>query len=371
MKVFYTYDIFSDQKYGGISRYFMEMIKKIPPDKANIRIFAGLHINEYINQMPLKSGIKVPQWKNTGFIRRNLNTFSQKIALLGTGDETIVHQTYYYPFTPPRKSKYVITVHDMIHELFPEHFSPRNRESRWKRQCCDRADKIISVSNSTKADLVRLFGIDPEKIEVIHHGSPLDDAPTLSENIQFGEVINREVSNPYILYVGIRKAHKNFVRLLQAFSRSKKLQNNFHLLCFGGGLFIEQEKKLFNELGVSKYIHHLSGNDALLAACYRQATAFIYPSLYEGFGIPLVEAMNWSCPVICSNTSSVPEIVGDAGIFFDPTKISSIQNALEETLFDERLLEMLKEKGLLRKSLFSWDRCANETLSLYRSLSNS
>ena len=346
------------------------MIKQISSDQADVQVFAGLYINEYVKQLPVKRGIKVPQWKNTGFIRRRLNAFSQKLVLLGSDEETIVHQTYYYPFVPPGKSKYVITVYDMIHELFSDKFSPRNMESQWKRQCCDRADKIISISNSTKTDLVNLFGVDPEKIEVIHLASSLEDSSASIGEIQFAEAIDSAASRPYILYVGLRNGHKNFTGLVRAFSWSRTLRNDFHLLCFGGSPFNETEKKLFKELGVSNLVHYLNGSDALLANCYKEASAFVYPSLYEGFGIPPLEAMNMSCPVICSNTSSIPEVVGDAGIFFNPNDISSIQTALEDTLYNGELLEVLKVRGLLRKSLFSWRKCVDETVALYQSILN-
>lgn len=368
MNIFFTHDIFSAQKYGGISRYFFEIIKRIPHDKADVQVFAGLYINEYIKQLSTKRGIQVPQWNNTGFIRRRLNSLSQKLALYGSDYGTIVHQTYYYPFVPPINSKYVITVYDMVHELFSEHFSPRNRESQWKKQCCDRADKIIAISNSTKTDLINLFDIEPEKIRVIHLASSLDDIATSLEDNQSGKALARTVPEPYILYVGLRGAHKNFAGLVRAYSRSRALQNDFHILCFGGEPFNEVEKMMFKELGVSTSVHHTSGNDELLAACYENATAFVYPSLYEGFGIPPLEAMSMSCPVICSNTSSIPEVVRDAGIYFDPDDIIAIQNALENTLYDGELLKDLKARGLMRKSVFSWDKCVAETMVLYQSI---
>lgn len=368
MNLFYTYDIFSYQKYGGISRYFFEVIKRIPPDQADIKVFPGLFINEYIKQLPVKTGIKVPPWRNTGFIRRGVNSLLQKLALYGSDDDTIVHQTYYYPFVPPGKSKYVITVYDMVHELFSEHFPSRNKESQWKRQCCDRADKIIAISNSTKTDLINLFDIDPAKIKVIHLASSLEDISTSLNNNQFEEVLFRTVPKPYILYVGFRNAHKNFTELIRAYSQSRALRNDFHLLSFGSEPFSDVEKGMFKKLDVSKSIHHLNGSDMLLAACYKNASAFVYPSLYEGFGIPPLEAMSMSCPVICSNTSSIPEVVGDAGIYFDPNDTLAIQKTLENTLYNNDLLNTLKEKGSLRNAVFSWDKCVAETMALYQSI---
>jgi glycosyltransferase involved in cell wall biosynthesis len=360
MNVVYTHDIFSAQKYGGISRYFFELIKRISSDKTNIRVFAGLHINEYIRGLSGIKGIKVPSLKHTGTIRVEISALLQRIIFSRWKDKEIIHQTYFCRFAPPKKAKYVITVYDMINERFPEYFLDQDKTSDLKKQCCEQADKIIAISSSTKNDLINLFGIDPEKIVVIYLGSSLnDDIPC------FNDMISLE---PYMLYVGKRGGYKNIRRLLQAFSQSNVLRNNFHLICFGGGPFNDIEIKEFDVLGIGKLVHQISGNDCLLATYYRHATAFICPSLYEGFGIPLLEAMSLSCPVICSNTSSIPEVVGDAGIYFDPHDISSIRNALEDTLFNESLLSDLKKRGLQRGSKFSWEKCASETVAVYQSL---
>ena len=360
MNVVYTHDIFSAQKYGGISRYFFELIKRIPPDKANIRVFAGLHINEYIRGLSGLKGIKVPSLKHTGTIRMEINALFQKFILSRWKDKEIIHQTYHNRFAPSKKVKYVITIYDMITERFPKYFLDQNKTSDLKKQCCEQADKIIAISNSTKNDLISLFGIDPEKIVVIYLASSLnDDIPCFNDTISPG---------PYMLHVGKRGGYKNFRKLLQAFSQSNVLRNNFHLICFGSDPFDDIEKKELDVLGISKLVHQISGNDCLLATYYRYATAFICPSLYEGFGIPLLEAMSLSCPVVCSNTSSIPEVVGDAGIYFDPENISSIQSALEDTLFNESLLSDLKKRGLQRESIFSWDKCASETVAVYQSL---
>jgi glycosyltransferase involved in cell wall biosynthesis len=121
-------------------------------------------------------------------------------------------------------------------------------------------------------------------------------------------------------------------------------------------------------MGLVDRVHNVRGNDALLCDYYRNAVAFIYPSLYEGFGIPILEAMEFSCPVVCSNTGSIPEVAGDAAIYFDASEPGSIRQTLETTLFNQDLLEDLKKRGLERQSMFSWDRCADETLRVYKSL---
>jgi glycosyltransferase involved in cell wall biosynthesis len=364
MNIIYTYDIFSAQKYGGISRYFFELIKQTSADKASIQVIAGLFINEYIKELSdtVIEGLKVPSLKHTGFLRTEINALFQRFMLskCKNRDRTIVHQTYYSRFTPPEMVKYVITIHDMIHERFPKYCLDQDKISDLKKQCCERADKIIAISNSTKNDLISLFGIDPSKIVVIYHGSSLnEDSLCSSDTVRLG---------PYILYVGKRGGYKNFKRLLQAFSQSDILRNKFYLICFGDDPFDDNEKNELDLLGVSGLVYQISGDDRLLATYYKYATAFICPSLYEGFGIPLLEAMSLSCPVICSNTSSIPEVVGDAGIYFDPNNTCSIQSALEDTLFNENLLWELRQLGLERESMFSWGRCASETVEVYKSL---
>ncbi|MEW5744472.1 MAG: glycosyltransferase family 1 protein [Nitrospirota bacterium] len=358
----YTYDIFSSQTYGGISRYFIELIKGVRSLEKEVAVFAGLYINEYISSLSNKWGIRVPNLKHTGSLRMKVNALLQECILSRvSGSHTVVHQTYYYPLNLRRNTKYVVTVYDMIHELYPQYLLDEDISAR-KKECCERADKIIAISNSTKDDLVKLFKIKPEKISVIHLANSLALDATPSDGLK------PPYPGPYLLYVGQRSGYKNYDGLLQAYAQSKKLIENYHVICFGGGAFNDDEIEKFKKLRVSGRMHHVGGDDTCLAHYYKHASAFIYPSLYEGFGIPLLEAMGQSCPVICSNTGSIPEVVGDAGAYFDPTDIPSIQQALEVTLFDETTLARLKEKGAKRKAMFSWDTCARETLSLYYSL---
>jgi len=359
MNLIYTYDIFSVQQYGGISRYFSEIIRRIPPSEANVRVLAGLYINEYARELKVSKGLKVPPIPYTGFIRMKINRIFQKVMLKGADDKTIIHQTYYYPFSFPKKAKLVVTVYDMIHEhLYPS----LTNASSIKRKSCERADIIIAISQSTKNDLVELFGVEPQRVTVIHLASSLKESSMC--------VAAKAFSEPYMLYVGERKGYKNFDGFIQAFSQSKMLMDNFHVVCFGGGVFDRTDMDLLKKTGVTNHVHQVKGDDAILASHYRDASAFVYPSLYEGFGLPLLEAMSLSCPVVCSNSSSIPEVVADAGVYFDPVDSSSIQMVLEDTLSNTQLLADLKARGQKRVSAFSWDRCAVETLSVYRALIN-
>ena len=272
----------------------------------------------------------------------------------------IIHKTYYYPERyPMSKGRSVLTVYDMIHELFPENFSPNDRTSSYKYDAVNRADHVICISENTKVDLLRLWNIDPSKVSVVHLGFDSFDA---ADNEAFS--FNIPMMN-YILFVGARNGHKNFERVLKAFSSSQVLSSNFKLLCFGGGPFSTGETKKIHGLGVSKKVTQLSGGDELLAKLYQNAELFIYPSIYEGFGIPPLEAMSAGCPVAASNISCIPEVCGSAVEYFDPYDIDSIVCSLERVLGDSKYRAELSALGRKQSDNFSWHKCAAETLEKY------
>ncbi len=370
-KIVYTHNVFAFQVYGGISRYFTEVIKRIPPEAAEIRVFAGFYINEYLGDLPGVIGIKVPYFSRRGRIqifinalmqitRMRLNELVQR-ALLRPDDRTVIHLSYYTRPWKKRKAKLVVTVYDMIHELFPQYFPRYDKTTYLKKLCCEQADKIIAISNCTKKDLVNLFGIEPTKIEVIHLGNSLGNV--------LPKVASTGFDKPYLLYVGDRRrGYKNFHRLVEAFAQSPRLRDSLALVCFGGGAFTPWEKTKLNGLGITHQIHYIEGDDRLFADYYRHARAFIYPSLYEGFGLPLLEAMGLGCPVICSNRDPMLEIADDAGIYFDPNDIDHIRHVLETALADDSLLQEKIKRGYQRAAMFNWDDTVKKTLAVYRSL---
>ena len=279
-------------------------------------------------------------------------------------DPAIIHETYYSAVKlAPKKIKTVITVYDMIHEKFQSQFNYGDKTTTIKANAIKRADHIICISRSTKNDLLEKFDTLSGKISVVHLASSLmldDESDTLSY----------PKHDPYILYVGARGGYKNFHGLIDAYAHSKRLMSDFKILCFGGGPFRKDEKLKIQKLGIlQNNILQISGDDNLLATCYRDAAVFIYPSLYEGFGIPLLEAMNCHCPVVCSNTSSFPEVAGDAADYFDPNDIDSIKHTLESVLYSTTRTQSLIELGNQRRLNFSWDKCAEKTASIYRTLS--
>jgi glycosyltransferase involved in cell wall biosynthesis len=167
----------------------------------------------------------------------------------------------------------------------------------------------------------------------------------------------------------MRRGYKNFDNMLRAYASSGSLRKEFDLIAFGSNSFTPDETEFIRALGLSgRQVRHLAGDDLLLKRLYECAVAFVFPSLYEGFGIPLLEAMGCGCPVLCNNSSSIPEIVGDAGLYCDARQPDAIADAMERVASSTELRTTMMARGNERVKLFSWDRCAAETLEVYRSL---
>jgi len=277
----------------------------------------------------------------------------------------IVHETYFSPYRlGPRRARRVLTIYDMIHEKFASSFPHADKTARYKAQAAERADHVICISESTRRDAIEILGLPPDKTSVIYLGFDLMNvAGVRVEEPMF------TARKPFLLYVGNRGGYKNFLRLLEAYGTSPQLKAGYELICFGGGGFLADELEMMRTLGLDRgQVTQLGGDDQQLAILYERASAFIFPSLYEGFGIPPLEAMSHDCPVVCSNTSSIPEVVGDAGEYFDPGDVDSMRAAIECIVGSESRRKALIEKGRARLRWFSWDRCAAETLDIYRKL---
>jgi glycosyltransferase involved in cell wall biosynthesis len=245
----------------------------------------------------------------------------------------------------------------MIHELFADETLGARQTTRAKRAAVNRADHVICISETTRQDLVNLFGVDPARTSVVHLGFSLTAEPKTPE-------VNPSKQRPTLLYVGHRTGYKNFATLLQAYGNSSTLRE-FALIAFGGHPPLPDERAEMERLGVADRVRFESGSDRELAAHYRAATAFIYPSKYEGFGIPPLEAMSYGCPVVCSNAGSIPEVVGEAGIYFDPNNPEELRTALERVATTQNVQADLRARGYARLAEFSWDKCAAETARIY------
>ena len=358
MKIFFDYKIFLHQSSGGISRYIINLSKELHKINIQNHIVAPIHINKmlkeyamnssniygtYINQKPLYTN-KILNLSNYFFTKLYLNKINPKIY----------HQTYYGKFPKLKKITRVITVHDLIHEKFHRYYGmPSNY--RPKKHSLEKADKIICVSNSTKEDLIDFYNIDEKKIRVISHGHEHILKLTNNDNI---------INKNEILYVGGRGKYKNFKNLIKAFVLNKKINNCFKLVCFGGGSFNKNEINFFKENKIYEKIRHQDGDDKILANLYKTSACMIYPSLYEGFGLPIIESMAIGCPVIASNIKPIIETAGDAATYFDPKETDDLSQKLEKLLYQSDKTEIVN-KGYQRVQKFKWKDCSLKTLSFY------
>lgn len=357
------------QRYGGISRYFYELTTRIPASvDADVNLFQGLYINDYNlsrskSKFEFYKGHKIPPIKYTGLAVEMLNKiwFERTFSKLPSID--VYHPTYYRKDLHKYNQKpIVLTVYDMIHELYNEQFSNKGF-IKTKHASINTADAIIAISKNTKKDLIEIYDIPESKITVIYLANSL----MKSSNINFEEIkLTYCINCPYILYVGVRGGYKNFSILLDAYS--SHFSDQFNLVCFGGNEFNQEELTFIKNKGLSTKIIYLNGSDDLLSSLYSNAFCFVYPSLYEGFGIPPLEAMSLGCPVIASNSSSIPEVVEDSALLFDPTSIDSLINTIESLICNDLKRDKIIKRGFEQNEKFTWEKTVGHTLDVYRNL---
>lgn len=366
MVIFYDNQIFSLQRYGGISRYFFELAKAINVQHIHrAYILGGINDNEYL-ATDGGSFIKGYRYKEhiSKLIKNRFYDFAglmqevvMKASIITLPPPDIIHETYYKEAASFKyRVPVIITVHDLIYEKYPGQFSDGKEVISAKSSAIKRANHIIAVSNNTKKDLMEIYDISPDKISVVYHGI------SALSNTESRKIIEA----PYILYVGRREGYKNFKTLLDVFINHEELHKEFNLVCFGGGPFTSIEMEIIRKNNLSEKMIYVKGNDSVLASLYSNARVFVYPSLYEGFGMSPLEAMQLKCPVISANTSSLPEAVGNAAYLFDPKSEKELFTALSEMLNNGKLrLEFIK-KGEEHAKQFSWEKTAEKTIEVYK-----
>jgi glycosyltransferase involved in cell wall biosynthesis len=367
MRIAFDFQVFLFQEYGGISRYYGRLASALNSlDGVEARIFAPLHLNAYLAELPagMVKGRDVRHWRKSKKLFRAINAMSSRL-LMRAYKPNVVHETYYSSTSLAFKGvPVVVTVHDMIHERFPEMFPAKDQTSKLKRAAVEKADQVICVSENTRKDLLEYFGTAEKKVSVVHHGFQ-----EFSHGVGASDRLMSIGEKPYFLYVGQRSGYKNFDRFIRAFASSQKLRNGYRVVCFGGGAFRQEEWRAFHELGLEEaQTVQVGGDDSAMAHCYQHAFALVYPSLYEGFGLPPLEAMSVGCPVIGSCTSSIPEILGPAAEYFDPASIESMREGLERVAISSDRRRELVRLGGERYKQFTWQRCAEETLAVYERL---
>jgi glycosyltransferase involved in cell wall biosynthesis len=267
--------------------------------------------------------------------------------------------------------KTVLTVHDMAHEYFPETVEKNSLKYFIKDfpEAVKKAHKIIAVSETTKNDLIRFLQLPPEKITVVYNGCDESFRPIKDEELLDTVRDRFKLPPSYILFVGTLQPRKNIDGLVEAFAQLCHDDGFYHDLVIAGGAGWKSEglKGHIKSLGLEGRVHftgYVDEND--LPALYNLAAVFAFPSLYEGFGLPVLEAMACGVPVVTSNTSSIPEVAGDAAVLVDPHSADAIADGLRKVLTDPVLKKTCVEKGIERAKLFTWEQSATETLAVLR-----
>lgn len=363
MKVLYDHQIFSAQVYGGISRYFVELMKNFKDNNFMESDLSILFTNNHylLNAKPRRHFMFFQKYNFKGKARllNILNKFySQQYLKHNKFD--IFHPTYYDPYFIKYigNKPFILTVYDMIHEKFPECFSKNDNTSKRKKYLANKASKIIAISNSTKRDLIDIFNIPEEKIKVIYLGYSGNQLKN-----QGCKIIG--LPQKFILFVGNRQGYKNFELFIKSIAPILRKEDEINVVCVGGCKFTRKEIGLFESLNVNNQINQFNVTDVLLSQIYKKALFFVFPSLYEGFGLPILEAFSNGCPVLCGDTSSLPEVASDAAIYFNPYSMNSIRDAINIALNNPKLINDLKTKSIKRLEKFNWKKTAKQTREVY------
>jgi len=359
MKIIFDDQIFSAQPVGGISKYFSDLAFGLKSIGEDVRLPFTFHINDHLQGH--YNYIKVNIGKFT-ISKSNARRAAQLINILNIyrpdlGSTDIYHPTFYSERSLSRvgDSKFVTTIHDMIPERVPNVIGP-SRHYR-KRDHALRSDKIIAISEATKRDIIDIYDIPDEKIHVVHHGIDLDECKII-------QTLD-DLPDEYILFIGGRSGYKNFSQLLPAMAILNARGIDVPLVCIGKP-FTPEELQSIHSLKLT-HIMRMAATDEQVRYAYRRALFFVFPSRYEGFGIPLIEAMAQHTALAISDIPPFREVARDAAAYFDPNDPDSIADTMETLLIDPEKRRILSALGAARVADFSLETMVQRTLAVYRS----
>lgn len=351
--------MFSLQKYGGITKYFCELIKNYPVGNSynlSLLFSDNQHLKDdfkFFKKLHFPIPQKNPRVK--GFLKRNAYSINSRYSrkIIAQNKYDLFHPTYFDPYFLDYVNKpYIITVHDLIAFKYQDVHKKDTLMSNMTK-IISNSNRIIAISEHTKKDLINILKVSPEKIDVIYHGFNRLDL----EN-------NTNKYGRYILYVGARLGYKNFKSLAKAFGNLSKHDDDLKLICVGPPFSKEESEELMR-LKINDKTIAMGVNEHRLNQLYSHALTFIYPTQYEGFGMPILEAFANNCPVCLSNTSCLPEIAGEAGNYFDPNNPESICDTIERVIYDPEFSRKMSHAGNERLRYFSWEKCAQQTIESY------
>ena len=382
MKILYDHQAFTMQHVGGVSKGICNILTHMPQD-VEIKIGVKQCNNVYLRESGLVPELESASidWVGTkrrfyfpglgtiyrtgsrlGLIR-SAEFYNRKysIQLLKEGSYDIFHPTFFDDFflSYLNGRPFVLTIHDMMPELFPDYFRKNDQQVVAKRKMIPLAAAIAVPSQNTKEDVIRLLSVSPERITVIHRGGP--EFEVVKEDAIF--------KGPYFLFVGARDVYKNFIGLLKDYQMFHQKVSDVKLVCVGAP-FAPGEEEMIQSMGLKDIVVRTAADDNQLKNLYAHALAFIFPSRYEGFGLPVLEAMAYGCPLLLNNRSCFPEVAGDAALYFNSDgDISELPDLLQQVLaWDSEKRKAVIEKGYERLKMFSWKKAAEQYAELYRSL---
>lgn len=349
---------FFHQRFGGVTRYSVNLIERMIVNEIDFKICAPIYKNKYIRTIEKKyiHGLYFSRYPNISFLRYINNSLTN--FYMNDKNKKLIHFMYDPELVPKiLNKKKIITIHDTTHEKF--NFNYKDDFFIKRKKILNQIDLIICVSESTKNDLIEFYNLNSDKIFVIYNGAD-----------HLNKISNRNFhltkQKPYILYVGSRAKYKNFRLFIESYQKSTKILNNFNITCFGGGKFTKDEKEFFNKLNIKKNISLTLGDDESLKNCYNNASLLVYPSLSEGFGISILEAMHSLCPTLVSDIPVFREILGDNVCYFKSNSHEDLVFNMEKILFDSSYQKKLILSGSKISKKYSWSTCYNNTINLYR-----
>lgn len=358
--IVFSHEIFSAQAAGGVSRCMIELMRALGP-RFDWRLWAGTYTNDLLSDAltdpAFAAGVlSARAGGRGGRFRGAIRNETAFAAAVAAQRARLVHRSYYpvLDLLPRRGIQRIETLHDMWDE------QDGGRAGSWtplktniKRRALHRADAIVCVSANSRAELLHLWPQLEKRSIVIPHGvRPLSSQPTPAGR-----------DRPYFLFVGRRSSYKNFAVALAGLRATRS--SDHELLAFGGGAFDAAENAAIADAGLTGRVVQLGGGDDRLAGLYESATALLYPSAYEGFGLPLLEAMIHGCPVIAAPLTSLPEVGGDAALYADPNRPDAWGEAMARLASDEAAANAIRAAGRARAGSFGWDQTAQKHAALY------
>ena len=373
-------DYISTVGLGGNSTYTKGLIEALAKiDKKN-KYYLCYYVHDFLpgrtrNNIDSKNFKLTPVY----FSRLGFNLpvqFIKSVNRISLKVFTKLNKVNLFHFTNPLNfieglGKSVVTLHDLsvLHHSQWAKSSSLEFFKKNIKNILTQASKIIAVSNFTKDDIIKFFNIERERITVIYEGAKDIFYPDLDKKY----LKNKFNLENYILYVGQLQPRKNVIRLLIAYSKLDiNLRNKYSLVLVGtprDNNFANKIAKIIKEFKINNYVKQLDWvKDEDLPKLYSGAKLFIFPSLFEGFGLPVLEALSCGVPVITSNVSSLPEVVGRAGILVNPEKVDEIKLSMDKVLLDEKIYQNLKNNCLKQAAKFNWQKAAKETLAVYEEI---